>query len=939
MGKKSKGRKASNKGKRGGVGGGGSAKNASSSSSSDPSTCIKGKVPDFGSSSSSTSRIPNRGNYPTLYARYKSATRQFLDYMRTNVPNEIVGADGENVPVNFLLAAADWMHVHNHAVDPAVLRSLKLCIRMRRRVADSIFGGGDSGHRYFLEACVFCWTVLRLLPVAEITSANTAEQTSRKESAEEEENNMHNANRFSAFDVEGEEEEEEEDTDMFPTMAPRPQPAAANPMTVADLLNSDDRNDAILFLLTLDEIMGLVAGQYRVLVQNATRHKRPDTALIENLLDATIAANFALQSVQQLEMELQAQHEHLTTPCRLLATLALPEITANVDAIVRQHGSKSCIKRSEIIAFLGDCMQCSFHNQSDSWNRKDSILSEFVAQHEVNATGSAELEQIFQGVMRITVLEIPIKPDVGVEKMRQELVRKTGKPHNSHSWLSRMNYIAGDRSIHHTVRILQLFAGVIDSCPTDKKLLMDPRRRGMFGNPNLPGRLTKIRDMDELLMSRLLPDWTNMCRHGIMGKIKLPRDSELCPFFVQLKSYVDNPRKPVTWSLAFGVHVALTSMLEVNHALPEIVGTSKLVFDNYFAQATNAAKLSLNEKSSNINSSAVWKHNLGMISFLENFGLPVYDDLSLWNPLCAGTSISVLNFFGNIEGGCAIIDCQAQLRIVMYLYHGLIINGIIDEEDIPFLQILYNGFKKCKALWQGSLPKRGELVKMFWISFGLGLSDSKKMSENALLLARGGRLPPDGLFAQGVRLCRGRRMQPIEPAEISTSFRRVCERDFHDVVDKYHTPEQKKNTRGMEQYTVAVHTNDTLDHLEDEIQLHAVNFIPTAYYLEQFVCSITRVLGWEDLLKSFKRDNNTDMRQGFAILFAQHLLGALDFAANPLNHTFQNVPGFIALSPCPNIVAFTSSFLESFFGKIPPPNVMWFQAVDSGDGTKVAVVK
>ena len=955
MGKKGKGRKT-NKGKRGGGGGSSSAGGAtntssSSSASSNPSTLIKGQVPDFGThnntasaaaGTTSSATYPN-SNYPTIYARYKSATRRFLEYIRRNVPNDIIIARDNNADegtattgINFLLPAVDWMRAHNHAIDAKILRDLRLCIRMRRRVADSVFGGGDEGHRYFLEVLVFCWTVLRLLPVAD--EIDIAKAKGASESAAEESNP--NINPFAAFGDKWE-EEEEEDAEMFPTKVPRPQPTE-NPVTVEDLLSSDDRNDAILFLLTLDELMAIVAAQYRVLVQNMQRNKRqgiPGSAMIENLLDGTIAANFAIQSVQQLEMELQTQHTHLTTPCRLLATLALPELTAHVDAIVREHGSKNC-RREEIIAFLGDSIQCCFHNQSDSWNRRDSIVCDFAAQYEVNDTGRAELEQVFQGVLHTTILEITMKVDQGAEKLREAVSRGTGKPQPSHSWLARMDYIAGDRSIHHTVRILQLFAGVIDSCAPDKKIIMDPRRRGMFGNPLwAPGRSDRIRDMDELMMARLLPNWANMCRHGIMSKIKLPRDSELCPFLVQLKSYVDNPRKPVTWSLAFGVHAALTSMVEVGRALPEIQNESKAVFNHYFSQVANGVKLSLTEKSSNINNSTVWKHNLMMITFLENFGLPVYDELAIWNPLCAGTSISVLDFFGNIEGGCAIIDCQAQLRIVMYLYHGLVINGIFSEEQIPFLQILYNGFKKCKALWQGSLPKRGELVKRFWISFGMGLSDSKKMSENAGLLARGGRLPSDDLFAQGVKLCRGRRMHPIEPAEILTSFRRVCERDFHDVVDKYHTPEQKRNTRGMEQYTVAVRTNDTLDHLEDEIQLHAINFVPTAWYLEQFVCSISRVLGWEALLKSFKSDNNMDMRQGFAIIFAQHLLGALDFARDPLNHSFQNVPGLVALSPSPNIVAGTAGFLETFFVRVPPQNVMWFQGLDLGDGTKVEVIK
>jgi len=336
--------------------------------------------------------------------------------------------------------------------------------------------------------------------------------------------------------------------------------------------------------------------------------------------------------------------------------------------------------------------------------------------------------------------------------------------------------------------------------------------------------------------------------------------------------------------------------------------------------------------------SPAWKHNIPTILFLENFGLPVYDDLALWNPLCGGTNLNVLNFLGNIDGGCAIIDCQAQLRIVMYLYHGLLINGIIEDDEIPFLKGLYDGFKKCKALWSGSLPKKGELAKKFWISFGMELSEAKKMSDEAEKLVQGKRVSSGDLFASSVKLCRGRKMHPIDPAEILTSFRRICERDFHDVVDKYHTPEQKKNSRGTEQYAVAVRTNDTLDHLEDEIQLHAINLTAASYYLEQFTCSISRVLGWQKLLTPFVLEHKSDMRQGVVILFAQHILGVLDFHNDPLTHKYHNVPGLVKLSPAPNILAGATSFFVEFFNRVPPQNLMWFQALDSGDGTKVEVV-
>jgi hypothetical protein len=89
--------------------------------------------------------------------------------------------------------------------------------------------------------------------------------------------------------------------------------------------------------------------------------------------------------------------------------------------------------------------------------------------------------------------------------------------------------------------------------------------------------------------------------------------------------------------------------------------------------------------------------------------------------------------------------------------------------------------------------------------------------------------------------------------------------------------------------------------------------------LEQFVCSLGRVLQWENVLLSFKQKSGTNIRQGFAILFAQNLLGSLDFARDPLNHEFLNVPMGIA----------PASMMEAFFSRIPVINILWFQAIES----------
>ncbi len=379
----------------------------------------------------------------------------------------------------------------------------------------------------------------------------------------------------------------------------------------------------------------------------------------------------------------------------------------------------------------------------------------------------------------------------------------------------------------------------------------------------------------------------------------------------------------------------MTGIFEVAAEQKHVTAISKMVFDTYFAQVRNTLRLLNNEKSSNMKKSQAM-HNIVMVSFLENLGLPVFGESAMWNPLCAGTNLSFLDFFGNLEGGCAVIDCQAQLRIMMYLYHGLIINGIMQEDEVPLLQFLYEGFKNCKALWQGSLPSRGELVKKFWISFGMGLKESKQMSESARLLARGGPVSSGGVFAEGLQHCRGRTMKPIEPSEISTAFRRICERDFSDVVDKYHTPEQRKRSSHTEQYVVAVHSNDTLDHLDEEMKLHSVNFISTAYHLEQFVCSITRVLQWDKLLDDFKQKTKLDTRQGFAIIFAQHLLGALDFAQDPLNYEFRNAP--MLTRQAPTLFHGLCGFLDMYFSRVPPENVLWFQAMEAGDDSKIEMI-
>lgn len=132
-----------------------------------------------------------------------------------------------------------------------------------------------------------------------------------------------------------------------------------------------------------------------------------------------------------------------------------------------------------------------------------------------------------------------------------------------------------------------------------------------------------------------------------------------------------------------------------------------------------------------------------------------------------------------------------------------------------------------------------------------------------------------------------------------------------DVEDKYHTAKQRKRKRDLELYEFCVRSNDTLDARKEEQPFSAVNFAPCAYYLEQFVCSLGRVLLWEPHLKLYQLQvEGCDMHQGLKTLFAQQLLGTLDFTNDALNHEFLTV---------------SSTFMKEFFQAIPPINVLWYQ--------------
>lgn len=159
-------------------------------------------------------------------------------------------------------------------------------------------------------------------------------------------------------------------------------------------------------------------------------------------------------------------------------------------------------------------------------------------------------------------------------------------------------------------------------------------------------------------------------------------------------------------------------------------------------------------------------------------------DRVMWNPLVGGMFISYLTFFTNLEGGAAMIDSFAQLRFVLHLFNAFKQLKVVEEGEIPLLDMLDQHFESSKALWEGTKPKKGEFVFRWWIAYGMKEDTAKKVTAETKKFVLTGLLtqPSTDLL----RTRSGdvtRRLSPIKAEDFSKSFRRICLRDFSDVVD------------------------------------------------------------------------------------------------------------------------------------------------------------
>mmetsp|Transcript_14117 Transcript_14117/g.34211 ORF Transcript_14117/g.34211 Transcript_14117/m.34211 type:complete len:927 (-) Transcript_14117:25-2805(-) len=862
-----------------------------------------GITPNFDAFQQSGKALPN--SYRTVYSRYKAATKRVFEYMQANSP-EKNHIPREQIFVSSLVTTADWMVESRIPVDPDILKDLKFAIRARSKAAWLVYGGGDSGHKYLLDVLIYCWKNLDSLP--------RAEKDIIREGKEELDTNGEgpSSNRFEALlEVTGEDEGDDDDMDeeIFPSDdVPRPT-LHAEAVPLQDLLDSDERNDAIMFLLALDDLMRCVVEKYRAVsryVDYIVQEGMCGSVIVPSLMGAAIATNMAIHQVRRLEIEFELHNPHISTPYRLLSTIILPERVKQVIQITREHGQKVCSVRDANL-FLGDCLECSFRSPADPENRGSVIVSDFCSRFGVDGKGSEDIDKILFELQWLVKGEVPLRSELAI-------MEKTNI--TSHGWIA-MSYIGGDRAIHHTIRLLQWFGSSANKIEKGRLLKLGA---GFFGSsPWQPGRSQKIHtDLDELLMVEILPSLFYLCRDGELNSdTRLPQQNEIAPFWSCLRRFARSPEKPVRWSTVFAVHAMLTSILETDKITAAIAVVCEKTFNSYFEQLDMACEYK--KGVDGVFDSTHFQSHLRVVQYLKELGHPFYEPRARWNPLCAGTNFLYLTYFGNITVGTALIDDRSQLKIVLHLYHALIVNDILKSGDIPLLDWLLDGFENSGTFWGGSLPRKGKFAEQFW----LGLRVSFRIPEE--IVAAVSRLDDKQIsnkdhLAMIEWLCHNEAsvMRRLDPAEFSTSFRRICNRDYHDVVDKYHSKKMKQEGSGQDGYAFAVQLNDTSQAFVKEHGLFAFNLPALGVHLDEFVCGMSRFFKWDQLFKGTSlHDQNPRLQHPERIaeeyMFAHYVLGKLDQVMDP--------------SELGRIKDFVTLFMYPFFEKLENDTnrFIWFR--------------
>jgi hypothetical protein len=700
-----------------------------------------------------------------IYERYKKCTQNFRDWMTQVLPHrKFDHVDDLSKGVQQLLNQNKKAFEAEESCPMVVIaplgimENLTTSIKYRELMSETKYGNqqgdnddghvGDVGRKYMIETLKYCRQMLRVSRrVARVAIKDAANKNNDKtvddNAQDEDETSVADeiGGRFHALVLDDSDDEGEEDDQFavveeemirqghFPDIqAPVP---PTTPFHIEDLINGDDRFQAIAFLQSMEDLMGMVNLHYCLLKEDLRGQDSHDTGIntskpynnwLQLLMECAAVSNMATETVFVMETSLAVNHPHLSSFYHVLAVVFFYPIVAEIQQAIRPERLGQEPHLAKI--FVGDIVECFFHNRGGV-DMIPARVKRFVKQSGMPFDVADQFAQI---IAFSTQIEIQLELEVPMNETFLGLGKSMGI--TPHMWLRRDFHLGGDRSLLNTHNILQK---VLDLVQAKTKLTAIPGYWGsMFHEGSNPAR--RIRgDMDELLACDILPELIELCKRAPIRS--LPNSMALMPVLDLLARQIRNGNEsPIPVSLTFGLHALLTSImvLQGDGDLARIATYSKGSYNKLFAQLQD-------ESQSEAQNTPVFYYNVNLFKQVVDFGKPVSppgsrtaEDHAFWNPLIGGENLLYGTYICSIGLGSATVDTLGQLRFTLHLYNALRKLELI--QDVPFLKDIDKVFDKTKAVWVGGRPETGSFAKHFYLAWGMSISEANRL---ASILSRG----------------------------------------------------------------------------------------------------------------------------------------------------------------------------------------------------------
>ena len=338
--------------------------------------------------------------------------------------------------------------------------------------------------------------------------------------------------------------------------------------------------------------------------------------LLELMGASTATTNMAILHLQQLEHFLVQTHPHLSTIYRILACVLFGEVIDTLYGVVQKynggqrsssssssssssHKTQSKLSREILTEFVGDILECGFRSDIDPKADIQKTLDAFEKKHGSNVPSDLqEWKRIVDLLhMRAKVETHSVHKLSQSDFLSQQLERFGLKPH---TWFQGMAFMGGIRNILNTLCMLQWMGSIFGKHhqPGLPKLapqqgFFGPRflyevkdiaeeaeirkatgknnkkNKGKGAGPPTPrvhrlGQADRIHsDMDDLLMTEILPELMAVCQGGVFSGYTFPLEDHMFPLLLILKRYVSDHSQPVPTTLMFAVHAMLVSIFEL----------------------------------------------------------------------------------------------------------------------------------------------------------------------------------------------------------------------------------------------------------------------------------------------------------------------------------------------------------------------------------------